>query len=47
MKYNKFENKIKPYLHIFLNLRLLRMGFEPTSRKAYAPQAYMYTNSIT
>ncbi len=23
------------------------MGLEPTSRTAYAPQAYMYTNSIT
>ena len=26
---------------------MLRMGLEPTSHTAYAPQAYMYTNSIT
>ena len=27
--------------------KMLRKGLEPSSQMAYAPQAYMYTNSIT
>ena len=29
------------------NKKMLRKGLEPSSQMAYAPQAYMYTNSIT
>ncbi len=31
----------------FKNKKMLRKGLEPSSQMAYAPQAYMYTNSIT
>ena len=31
----------------FTKFKLLKKGLEPSSRKAYAPQAYMYTSSIT